>query len=470
MSRATLFVESFDSVRTGSTSSEAHLIQPQLEALASLLMGRKLAVANTYAFDSASFLEFAGVILDALQVSAGPMPEEDRQRLSPFELRVWAPGAAPGGVSLLGAAADQLRRSGGARKFVLSAWPEIDDQPDAREEMARLLDTLRRGDTLPPLLPGFLRDGTMGRQFETFRRLYALAGGGRELPCARHRPGYALADHVAGFAAVDDKAMDVLSAAAGVPTELANDIRHAIRTQMGNDPENPHPSINNRSWVHEPDIYAAGPIDLRVQEFVDTLYNAVLAASAEAMDAYLSSPPRVGWERGVQQSNELALAFLRSRQGMDPHGRPALQGQLSRVRDAVGLPSQEQLVIGMSAIFEAYFEHRTTDESLQHAWNQSCERLRYLSGRGGDAWVPAELDDAWQRHLQLLRAMLPGSVKNVSRSMAIEATLAGSAQVYRLDQWIPELSGGASPDPQGSSPPAPPLATGQLYPAESTER
>ncbi|MFF8942406.1 hypothetical protein ACF1A5_09045 [Streptomyces sp. NPDC014864] len=471
MNDDTLFVESFDSVRTGeSTATEAHLVQPQLEALASLLIGRRLAVPNTYAFDSASFLEFADVVLRSWQEHAPRLPAESRPGLDPFELRVWAPGVAESDVSLLSAAAAQLRRSSGEKRFVLSAWPEIDEQPAEREEMARVLDVLRRDDRLPPL-PAFLRDGTAARRFDIFCSLHRAASGAK--PCVVHPRGHTLDGYLTGFAALGDDALHTLARAAGASGELAHAVRHAVREQAGDGPDGPHESIRNRSWVHDPDNYAGGPIDLRVQEFVDTLYNAVLAASVEALDAYLSSPPRLGWETDLQQSNELALAYLRSRQGRKPQQRGALHGRLSRVRDAVRLPGQEQVGRSMSSILNAYFEHRTTDESLQVPWIQSCERLRFLTGIRAEPWVPEQLDDAWGRHLQLLRSMLTGAMPDDDpAAMAIEAVLDGSSQVYRLDQWPTALP------PRGDGPQAPPgaeaatepLATGHLHPTRATER
>ncbi len=107
----------------------------------SLLLGRSLALNNTYAFDSRSFLDFADVMLDTRQraLVRHPAAGDDLKSQMPFSLfRFRQP-------SYLTGCADQLQRHNPDpdKHFRLSGWGQITDLPTERDLLAEQLKRIQ---------------------------------------------------------------------------------------------------------------------------------------------------------------------------------------------------------------------------------------------------------------------------------------------------------------------------------------
>jgi hypothetical protein len=307
MTDSLVFHSSFDSTRfTGADGNDDHpnLAQAQAEAVTSLLLGRSLIVNNTYAFDSRTVLNLIRAVLETRRQVRLGASETGRQRInntSPVILR-WF-----GGDNFLACCADQLTRLKPIqRRFILSHWKPIDGDDDARRALAEAL-------TSPdPQMPGFVRehDG-MKKSFETLlmfndycrRQERGRPAGG---------PGISLLRYVQDFEDMEVPELEAMIAGMNDRDRIGIDTVMNLRTSIAKvDPGDKR----NRSWAHEEverngGEQGAGLFRLQQRQFIDTLYNEVLADSVDSNRELLSSVPRSVSRIGLEQANAFALELI----------------------------------------------------------------------------------------------------------------------------------------------------------------
>ena len=313
---AVQYLESLDSVRSrrapGEPEDAAHLAELQafFEVIAILALGREVAVPQSYAFDSAAFLRVARRVLKARELAA-PHSEDRpfRPHLFGTEMRTDAPIE-----TFDQALSDMLWRVGNAEKpFHSSLHPKVDALGRAAaEEAALALDA-----HLPRLVGEKFADplADVRKEFQVAERLEV----------AEHAPRLRLEGLLVDF--MDSRSTVSLQAAAlrGAQRDTYRRLRAAL-TKLG--PEKTPEAFNQRSrlrqdvaWPNDAQKRSAaailGPDDLPlVLEFVDTLYNRVIAASMGAPPALYSTSATSDESAGEARylAQELAL------------GRPPLLG------------------------------------------------------------------------------------------------------------------------------------------------
>ncbi|MFK0200537.1 hypothetical protein [Streptomyces lavendulae] len=457
MQQPLVFLESFDSTRATANDSEHHpnRAQAQTEALLYLLLGHSLALNNTYGMDSVSVLELA----DALLSTRAEALNRGRDR----EARARLAGARPvrvswfGADNLLSACAGQFRRVEPGAKFRLSGWAQMDDDLEARKKLAAVL-TENEGD--PRQLPD--PPAWLGRTYpelaERFDILLRLAEySGR--PNAGYASGVAqvqLADYLDHFTGLESEAVGELAERRHCPADIALRIRQEVSDRQG------HVDLGKRGWAH--DLVASSSSDEpgvheQVREFVDTLYNAVLADSAGAQAGFMSSVPRVDDRVELKQVNALALETIRSRRGLvpaplGPHRSeaaiPTVSGVFTAAETLPGLS-----VSALRQLFTTYWE-LVADHDRWPSWQGSCVRLNALleettkqrtraagpaDGAPGSSPVTGRLREAWAGHLALLQGLLPDTLRADDGALVLAARHGGTdyAQVLQMEDLAPDV-------------------------------
>ncbi|GAA2828768.1 hypothetical protein RMN57_03355 [Kitasatospora sp. CM 4170] len=459
MCRRTVFLESFDSTRATSNDDVHHpnRAQAQTEALLYLLLGRSLAVNNTYGSDSVSVLELVDAVLTTRDETVRRTTDhEARERLGqarPF-IVTWF-----GADSLLSAFAGQLRQVDPNRHFRLSGWSPIDDEVDRRRELADSLDSAGDNPHQPPTAPAWLTKEYEGlaERFETLARL-AEYSRTPDAGFAASKPTIQLADYLDHFARLEQEELEGAARRLDCPLDLATAIRDEINSRRE------HVNLGSRSWAHALVAHST-PEDLRphegTREFVDTLYNAVLAESAGAQDGYMSSVPRADAREHLKQMNALALGVIRScreSQGLSGH-RPGhvdpadrtISGVFTAAETLPGLP-----VTALRQLFTTYWA-LVADRERWQAWQDSCDRLNSLldqaEARRAQAAqrqqdqprttgrVDNQLRDAWAAHVNTLRTNLPGTLRGGDESLVVGAQHGANdyGQLLQIEDLAPEV-------------------------------
>lgn len=310
------YLESLDSVRmpwldpTSIPDSERQRrddceLQVFVEVLMTLALGRDVVVPQSYAFDSLVFLRVARSVLQA----------RDRAAVDehPFRLHLF------GVNSYEDAVADMLSRVFDTnRPFLSSLLPELhkpqqyDLDPRDVQEQSENFDRLLNSDWIG---------------VERAQALEKLRAEFRSLPRVRARPPsrqFSLGELLAS--AVDEGSL-MSQAAQSLPEsfrEVHAELVSAIRSL---DPDRSQ-AFNERSrlripepWPNDPDhrtpeeiVGSAADLDL-VIEFVDTLYNSIVADSIGIAPATLSTDVAAGNRTLISRAiaQELALVQYRSR-------------------------------------------------------------------------------------------------------------------------------------------------------------
>ncbi|MEU7907507.1 hypothetical protein [Actinoplanes sp. NPDC049118] len=410
------FHESFDSTRCTADDSAQHpnLTQGQIEAVVSLLLGRSLSVNNTYGLDSRTFLELADVVLgtraEVLAATEDPGAREELSAARPFVLHRFRQ------PTFLSACIDQFRRTRdryGTGLFRLSAWSRINEDTTARDELAGLLERIENGAAARDV-PGWLVeiDPALGRRFETVMRLdsfFDLPGADREARIPQI-PEQGYVEHVLAVADGDGARYRAIAASHGCPAELADAVLSGVRERVA---EAGVEGVR-RAWVHD-FVAATDPDDpalfarQQLQEFQDTLYNAVMADSAYAQFDYMSSTPRTDGRDELKHVNALALGIVRDRLRRD--GDAAEDAE--RVADRMGGLLSAASVLphvprnSLATVFRAYWELQADEDRLP-VWRASTRQLHQILG--APARSDSRLRTAWAAHLRLLTDMLPDIV------------------------------------------------------------
>jgi hypothetical protein len=436
MTDTLVFHSSFDSTRFTAVHPVdfPNLAQAQAEAVVSLLLGRSLVVNNTYAFDSRSVLNLIAAILDARNRASKNASAGRKERIdaaSPLILRWYAPAGS--GMDFFACCADQLRRLEPGTRFILSHWKAIDDQDEARRELAAALTS---GTAHAP--PAIRDQGELADSFETLRLLNEyVASPGRGGPSGG--PQIGLLDYLTDFEQLDNAELGRLVAAMSYPIGMdgAAHLRESIRKIT---PE----TKKNRGWAHDAVNQAGGekecePFLLEQRQLIDTLYNAVLADSVGSGSEFLSSVPRTVNNDNLKVVNGLALELIRyskSRRGeAGPAGQrpagaivlaPAMSGLFVAAAEEPDLPAAP-----LATLLDAYWDI-IADDDLSQVWRDSCAHLEdalreaerlSLAGRSAGS----ELSECWEAHLDTLHARLPHIQ---AREKRLGAAIQLGAQAY----------------------------------------
>jgi hypothetical protein len=435
-----VFHESFDSTRATATTTQddPNLAQGQIEAVISLLLGRSLAVNNTYALDSRTFLELADVMLTVRNRVIGQQDEATRERLGasmPFVLFRW------GHPNFLAACVDQFRRHDREARnyFRMSAWEDINDNATARTAIAEALERVLTREHYDEPFPATLaaEHPLLARQYETVLRLDAYFKN-PDFDRTARRPKIALERYVEKLVNLDDLALGDLADEKRCPRDLAAQVRDAVRegVRQGLDPN------FVRGWAHEA-VNAQGTdrdevtLPELVREFVDTAYNGVLADSAHAEFEYMSSVPRLDGRDELKYMNALALGVIRTTRDPAAAGREAvaertttrMSGLLSAGSVLPGIPAES-----MDRILTEYW-NLLADPDRSRSWAQSIDLLHEELGRGV-VDVPA-FRDAWRGHIAQLARDLPRVVAANDGELAI--TMSNGTTEFVQTQQLGEV-------------------------------
>ncbi|MFJ3792772.1 hypothetical protein [Kitasatospora sp. NPDC090091] len=453
MCRRTVFLESFDSTRATSKKEEVdhpNRAQAQTEALLYLLLGHSLAVNNSYGSDSVSVLELVDAVLttrdETIRRTKNPEARERLGQARPF-IVTWF-----GAHSLLSAFTGQLRRVESKPYFRLSAWLSINDDVDRRRELADALDSADDNPHQLPATPTWLRAPDyedLAKRFEILTRLAEYS----RTPNAGFKakpPTIGLDDYLEHFARLEQDELEETARLRNCPLDVATAIRDEITSQ-------PPKSLRSRSWVHnlveQSTSQNLGPLEW-AREFVDTLYNAMLAESAGAQDGYLSSVPRADAREHLKQVNALALEVIRSlREGQGASARRLADRTISGVFTAAetlpGLP-----VTALHQLFTTYWA-LVADRERWQAWQESCARLNSLldraearraarlsqDRRSTTGQVDNQLRDTWAAHVNTLRTSLPGTLRGDGEGLAVGARHGTSSfgQLLQIEDLTPQV-------------------------------
>ncbi|MDH6543766.1 hypothetical protein [Streptomyces sp. SPB4] len=461
MHQPLVFLESFDSTRATANDREHHpnRAQAQTEALLYLLLGHSLAVNNTYGMDSVSVLELA----DALLSTRSEALNRGKDRTARARLAQARPVLVSwfGADNLLSACAGQFLRVEPGAKFRLSGWAPIDDDHEARKKLAAVL-TRNQGDPRQlPDSPAWLgRDHPeLAERFDILLRLAEYSG--------RRDAGYAsgvaqvqLADYLDHFTGLENEAVEELARRRHCPGDIALRIRREISSRRG------LVDLGKRGWAHE--LVANSSSDNlqsheRIREFVDTLYNAVLADSAGAQAGFMSSVPRADARDELKQVNALALETIRSRRGLVPAqpgpqraeaAIPTVSGVFTAAETLPGLP-----VSALRQLFTTYWE-LVADHDRWPSWRDSCVRLNALLEETtrqhnqtvelpdrppGSSPVTSRLRDAWAGHLAVLQGLLPDTLRADDGTLVLAARHGGTdyAQLLQMEDLAPDVHANA---------------------------
>ncbi|MFJ5230402.1 hypothetical protein ACIQBJ_10955 [Kitasatospora sp. NPDC088391] len=441
------YLESLDSTRTGRAptasadmtdtadtyAAELHL-QIFTEVLMTLALGRAVVVPQAYAFDSPGFLRVATTVLRARSTAAAGE--------HPFRVHLFGVRSYPEAVAaMLGRTAD------GSRPFMSSLLPELNDparyglDPGEVRQQAADLDRLLNAEWL-----GAERADGIALIHDEFRRVPRVA------PAPAVRPGVRRAGlgELVTAAADESAPLPRLPDPAG-HSEQYREVRAALATAIRRlGAGNPAP-FDDRSrlrlalpWPGDaagrsPAEIVRGPelLDLLV-EFVDTLYNLIVADSIGVADSTLSTatgPSRHHLSgRGI--AKELALAHYRARtRPADPRPEPARQAgapPLFEVRvDAAGGLSEDTVHARMTALHTDAADAITTlltaraerGRSAKSPFWKGVEELRA-------AQDPASARKALDAHLARVAAIL-GNRADIAPAggLAIELVLTAAGAV-----------------------------------------
>ncbi|MFD0345485.1 hypothetical protein ACFQ0M_04110 [Kitasatospora aburaviensis] len=355
----------------------------------------------------------------------------------------------------------RLRRTASAGRSQ-SALPSLRLVADRRrgrsaEELADSLDSAGDNPHQPPTAPAWLTKEYEGlaERFETLARL-AEYSRTPDAGFAASKPTIQLADYLDHFARLEQEELEGAARRLDCPLDLATAIRDEINSRRE------HVNLGSRSWAHALVAHST-PEDLRphegTREFVDTLYNAVLAESAGAQDGYMSSVPRADAREHLKQMNALALGVIRSCRepgalGAPPWARRPRRPDHFRVFTAAetlpGLP-----VTALRQLFTTYWA-LVADRERWQAWQDSCDRLNSLldqaEARRAQAAqrqqdqprttgrVDNQLRDAWAAHVNTLRTNLPGTLRG-GESLVVGAQHGANdyGQLLQIEDLAPEV-------------------------------
>jgi hypothetical protein len=443
MTKRLVFPSSFDSTRyTAVDPKDDHpnLAQAQAEAVTTLLLGRPLGLTNTYAFDSRTVLNLVRETLLARKVvretSTTAAEREHIDNADPFKLRWYAP--TPDQTDFLSCSAEQLLRLQGQRRFILSAWKQIDGNDQARTDLANALTADR------PRFPGSLREldsrdddgaGELEQSFETLIMLdeYCRGRRGRSDPSGKSH--ISLLEYVQDFEGLDSTKLErVMDGKIDIDT-----VMH-LRESIGKQPEN---AKGARSWAHQM-VEAAGGEEhcgdflLQQRQLIDTLYNEVLADSVGSNHDLLSSVPRTVGNEKLEQVNAFALNLIRfskqrHRAELATAGATEVPASYDPATDmsevfvaASAAPELPASPVG--ALLVAYWQ-LLAEEDTWRAWQASCDQLEdslntALRRRAAGQRAGSQLSDAWEAHLDMLQDQLP-HVRTYEGSLATTIELSG---------------------------------------------
>lgn len=439
MTKRLVFPSSFDSTRYTAVhprDDHPNLAQAHAEAVTTLLLGRPLGLTNSYALDSRTVLNLIRETLlarEAARKTATTSGERERiDNADPFKLRWYAP--TPDQKDFLSCCAEQLLRLEPGRRFILSAWKQIDGNNRARTDLANALTAEE------PQFPSSLKeldssDGELEQSFETLILLNEYCRGGDGRSQASGKSHVSLLEYVLDFEGLDGTELQQV-----IDGKIDIDTVMHLRESISEQPERVKGA---RSWAHQM-VENAGGEDhcgdflLQQRQLIDTLYNEVLADSVGSNHDLLSSVPRTVGNEKLEQVNVLALNLIR-------FSKQRRRAELTAAGDAE-VPASYDPATDMSEVFAAasaapdlpaspvrallvaYWQLLANEETWR-AWQASCEYLEdsldtALRRRANGQRAGAQLSEAWQAHLDTLQGQLP-HVVNYEGALASTIELSG---------------------------------------------
>lgn len=424
------YLESLDSIRTPWAPGEDRRfgdLQILLEVVLSLALGRDIVVPQPYALDSLGFLRAADIVLEARDVAA--RRAKDVPKDAPFRLHLY------GANTFEEAATKMLARvSDPDRPFYSSLMPELNDPGRDPEDL--------KGPTssLDALLSSGLIDDERARLVNRVRDEFRASprapqsSGGRTL---------GLDELVSHFLQAPDTSAAPTGESGQQIREVSDDLRVAFRIL---DPAR-RGAFEQRSRIHLEmpwlgDPQGRAPAEILgsatrlqlVQEFVDTLYNRIVAASIQgAIRAVFTTPPAAGSTslvaRAIAQDLALSAYGGAPAQGPRPGSRtpdfePAFQafaddastGDIS----ATVAKIQADIVAGLPGLMQARADRGDGTRKRSEFW-KGIDRFQEKFAVGDMTAAQTELD----KHFRVVNRLLSGAVTTSTRVKGMELATAG---------------------------------------------
>jgi hypothetical protein len=363
-------------------------------------------------------LNLIGAVLDTrAEVLGRTSSEAGRQRIESVNpvILSWY-----GGEDFLSCCADQLRRlQPSEKRFILSHWRQIDGDDRAREKLAEALTSA------DPRVPDAIRDhdelsGTFGTLIR-FNEYCRGQGRGRR----SGGPKISLTNYLEDFEKLERPILERIISRMNDRDRIDIDTVMKLRGKISL-VDNEHKGA--RAWAHEEvnreggeDAEDLDPFLLEQRQLVDTLYNVVLGDSVGSERGLLSSVPRTVGSAELERVNAFALELVKYsrevRSGEEPAaarmGRSYVPNPYRPMSELFGAAAAEPDLPAppLAGLLVAYWE-LITDDDRWLAWQDSCDHLQFALGkaerrRSVSRLGDAQLDDAWEDHLSMLRAQLP---------------------------------------------------------------
>ena len=424
------YLESLDSIRAPWTAREDREfsdLQILLEVVLSLALGRDVVVPQPYALDSLGFLRAADIVLEARDVAA--RRNEDGPKDAPFRLHLY------GANTFEEAATKMLARvSDPGRPFYSSLMPELNDPGRDLEDL--------KGPTssLDALLSSGLIDDERARLIDRVR------GEFRASPRAPQSSGgttLGLNEMISQFTQSSSTSARTTSES----TQLVRDVSEHLRVAFRRLDPTRQGAFEQRSRVHL-DMPWLGDLDGRtpaevvgsasrlqlVQEFVDTLYNRIVAASIQgAIRAMFTTPPASGSTnlvaRAIAQDLALSVYDGAPAPGPRPSSRtpdfePAFQafaddastGDIS----AAVAKIRTDIIVGLPGLMQARADRGDGRRQRSEFW-KGIDRFHDKFAADDTATARTELD----KHFRVVNRLMSGAVTTSTRVKGMELATAG---------------------------------------------
>jgi hypothetical protein len=421
------YLESFDSTRSPWIERERRELsdlQVLLEVVLTLALGRQVVVPQPYALDSLGFLRAADTVLHARDLARSQNREGPQD--APFRLHLYDAN------TFEEAATKMLARvSDPARPFYSSMMPELNDptnDPEVVRGQTAGLDALLSTDWI-----GYERAGLINRiraEFRASPRAPRSANGSR--------PG--LKDIVLNFLH-GSEAQTFPSAS----SQAARDVLEELRIAIGQLDPGRSGTFEQRSrihlrmpWLGDPErrtpeeIVGSARLKL-VQEFLDTLYNRIVAASIDAHTrAVFTTPALSAAEPLVARAiaQDLALSAYGGLDGLEHAGssgrdfEPTFQVLALNASEADVSEGVEKirtdLITGLPGLMEARADRGGGRRKRSDFW-QGIDRFNDKVASGETVAARVQLE----KHLELVSRLLAGGVTTSTKVKWMETATAG---------------------------------------------
>ncbi len=442
------YLESLDSVSarwvgqrdhdSSADRSKMRRAQIFLDVLMTLAFGRDVVVPQSYAFDSGGFLEVAETVLKAKKSASAANDH-------PFRLHLY-------GVDSFDQALNNMlsRVNNKDRPFHSSLFPRLNEAPRQGLRIPATFDELRQSGLI---------DNDIGNALELVRGEFSSLS---KVPAHPPSRPFGIPELLVNFVNGDSPVARMIELSTDEITRSVHfDLLFSIQEL---DPSRPEP-FQQRSQlrVEEPwpndelhrmpkDIVGAPNLQL-VIEFVDTLYNAVVARSIGVAPVTYTTDIAIGNEslsrRGIAQELALILCGIRTPDSYSPI-QGAVADPLFEMRaDRVQALSNQHINALIKRLADG-----TAEKGLAALLDQRAARGGRTGGRRSDFWTSLDrlysaIDDSdarlarrsLERHLVLVERLLGHGTKLTLGAgfRVVLSVLAGAvgtaAPGYAIARW-----------------------------------